>query len=713
MARVPDYSAPEVSPQFIPQASINVNTSPEMFGGRIAQAESQAGGAISEVGKETSATVVALKGLEQETVSRQALNDWQNTQIDAWTQYSQLKGKDALDARPAFEEQMNNSMQDISNNLSPIARRDFLNGANFQAFRLKFAAAQHAAQQNVKYMTDTAQSSVDIAQRNLATTAFANDPTAVSANITSIKTHVADMGEMNGWSFEEVKAHTDAALDKAQAGRAQVLFQQNPQGTLTALRNDPAQFEGLSDVTRAKLISSMTKGLKAAALANPGSMGAVIGGDKNEGTLGEDAAPAASGESAATTTNDGSPAQQVFGPAGSDESAGKFYEHLRAPVQMAADAGAPPLTTYGIAQDTTSLTNFDQDRKLVAGAPPGAQIPLQQSIAAKWQTLSADPAGYLSRQSPDTYSAVLDGLNKNPAGLPAAIAAQDRMYDALHVAPEDRSVLSVSTSQKMVSQLNAAPIPQSLDGLQKMEANTGANWGRVYGDLVRRGNLPVQFQAIMSLQSPMLRDTLARSYTTGEVGKENIKKDFEKIIPDYPTATKEINRELSTSEWRNFTGSMAATGVPDSVIAGYQDGARRLAYQMIVDGKDASAAASDARKAFTDQYRFIDKARVPSDMYHNIDNRATDALVNLKAEDLSIPAANPTDDLSKQYLIGVRAAGRWITNQDSSGMVRQDSDGRIVRLKNGSPLTVPFTWPAQGAATPHPTTSSLTGGPVL
>ena len=194
MARVPDYSSPQVSPENIPEARFSVQSSPEMFGARIGQAESQFGAQASEVGKESFATAIALKGLEQETASREALNGWQNQQIDAWTAYSQLKGKEALDARPAFEAQMNDSMQDIAGKLSPIAARDFLQGANFQAFRLKFAAAQHASQQNVKYMSDTSEAAITTAQRNMESTAFVNDPNAIQANVNAIKSESQKIG---------------------------------------------------------------------------------------------------------------------------------------------------------------------------------------------------------------------------------------------------------------------------------------------------------------------------------------------------------------------------------------------------------------------------------------------------------------------------------------------------------------------------------------
>ena len=510
-----------------------------------------------------------------------------------------------------------------------------------------------------------------------------------------------------------MQVHQQNALSKAQVGRAQVMFQQNPQGTLNALEQHPEQFEGLDDVARAKLISGFRKAVKGAALANPGSMGAVIGGDKYTGAVADDAAtptqlpgeepaqaPAApsSGEAPAGTVA----LDQVF-PGSSPEEEDKegFYASLLHPAQAAQAAGALPLTTYSIAQDTAAYTTFDQDQKLVSTATPQIAPTMQQAIAAKWQQLSTDPAGYVQQQNPDIANMVADGLTKNPAALPAAIEMQDRIYDALHIAPNERAILSVPAAQSIVSKLNSDQIPASVDNLEKMETQYGTNWPRIYNDLVRRGNLPVQFQAMMSIEDPRLRDSLARSYSTGETGKENLKKDFTTLLPDYPGALKAVNTELASSDWRNFAGSLSVSGVPDSSIAGYQDSVRRLTYQQILDGATATEAASSARKAFTDQYDFIDKARVPKAVSGVIQTHADGMLGALKADDLNIPAPNPTDDMRQQYLIGVRSAGRWITNQDGSGMVRQDSDGRVVRMKDGAPMTVPFTWPAAGAATPY------------
>ena len=701
MPVVPTYNAPEVAPQAEPAQPIRMNVDANMFGGNVGQAIQKLGATGEQSADEMYRVQLAMKGLEQEAAARDALNKWQSAAFDANEQFRQLKGKDAVDAYDGYKQSVYQSMNDAKEGLSPIAQRDFATAANFMGGRLLMAATSHSASQNVKYMGDTYTDQIYNNTKMLP--AFVGDGKTTQAMFRSTDAAIDDLSKMNGWSSEQTDKYRNDTYNKIQTGRATVMFNQDPKGTLQKIANpeDPT-FQGLDPVQRVKLEALFTRQLKSKAVAQPGSMGASLG--QKTSPVATNVAGEAS-EASEAPEEGGAPGEEApLSSSGfttnADEDKQDFLTQITEPVSKAHAAGATVTDQFGIAQDTTAFTTHAQDMAAVASASGPTKQVVAQAVTAKYGMLDRDPANYVYGNNPDIDKFVGQGLEKGDAlSMSWGVHLLDNTYDKLGQPMNNRPVLTVADSQNEVSKLTQLGGTQGIARLEQMSKDQGVLWPRIYNDLVTQGNLPVPYRVAMSMDDMQSREQLGRAYS-GQTDKE-----FKLALPAgkketdvLPTISSTIAKDsLPDGTLGKFTASLVASGASTADVTAYKSVVERLAWQKTLEGSSPTDAAEQAIKAVAGKYTFLDKARIPNDVADIVQNNAQVTLDDLKADKIAIP---PYGSDSDTYLRSVKYGGYWKTNQDETGIIRMDGVGRIVRDKQGNPLTVPFHFPAQGSAKP-------------
>jgi hypothetical protein len=315
--------------------------------------------------------------------------------------------------------------------------------------------------------------------------------------------------------------------------------------------------------------------------------------------------------------------------------------------------------------------------------------------------LKEDPATWVATYNP-AIAAQQAASTQSPAAFEQYATATLAEQERLGVLPAATHVLGTTQAQGIVQRIMANPetAPQAMKQLQ---AQSGAAWPLLWHDLVTTGKMPAAYQAVGALDNEADGNLLARAL--GETAKSE--KTWETILPS--TARHDIRTAIEgDSGVNNLFLSLVRSGASGEQIAGIKGAIETLAYAKHFYQQDASrSAAEHAARSFTDKYEFMPNggARVPAPVFNTVATNAAQRLAGLETGGIMVPqaltqtpaipgAATPDD-----YMRVLKANPTWVTSPKADGIRLMDPQGRLVKYRDGTPVTVRFDEPPLSSAT--------------
>lgn len=353
------------------------------------------------------------------------------------------------------------------------------------------------------------------------------------------------------------------------------------------------------------------------------------------------------------------------------------------------------------AADLPGWTKRLNDLKSDISAPaPSASGYAEQSNTYKMMSNAADaytkqlyndPSGTLVSKDPILTGLLNDGL-KDPTKLGSFIDASIARQDAVQVPKAYQAALPQNVAVSMANSITTDPA-SAPDTFNKLQQQSGAHWPAVYQSLVTQGKLPAYYQAVGQLGADpeTANDAKLLARWAGEDTKGKTDKDLmgDKVANDMKTnvAADPGVQSLMTSLYRSGASRIQVDDTLHSI--------QSLAFAKQYYNKDP-AAAQNAIQAFTSKYEFMPNggARVPANVFDAVTKNAETAVATL--ENKAVAPAQYTTGFHGQpkpdeYFNWVKNSPTWVTSPHEDALILKDPQDRIVRDKDGKPITVPFS----------------------
>lgn len=330
----------------------------------------------------------------------------------------------------------------------------------------------------------------------------------------------------------------------------------------------------------------------------------------------------------------------------------------------------------------------------------------RRAVEARGDALQADPAQYA--QADPAVRAAAQAQRDNPsdpalmtAYAEATLAAQAR----LGVPEQNRRILSVQNAAALAGQIARADpgaenggMASQLNGLRQLY---GAQWPRVFGELVRNG-LPAEYQVLANIPTEAARADFQRALY-GMKQRGGIQQ-YSQAIPERERQAIERDVDMRLEAFRTSTFAGQQVGAAE-VYSTYRDGTRLLAMYYALNGMDgATAVRTAADRVLNDKYEFSGGARVPRMLNDGTPlgmarvQRSIDYLMrNLKPEDVATPDSRDPSlpaEVRRDTMWRAAQRGVWVPNADDSGLILManwEGGGRIpVRRADGSVIQLRF-----------------------
>jgi Transglycosylase SLT domain len=253
MAREPYEAYPTVTPTGPSPVKLDIQSSPADFGSLEAQGMERLAGGLQTTSGNLGQAAFAMQAMNNETAARDASNSFMQSAGQAWAQYGTLQGKAAADAYPQFAESLKALQDQHSNALgNPQAKNDFLNASSYMLNRLTLMASTHAASQQQAYWKQSHVANVE----NMTNSGvlMQNDPGFVDTAAKSVADSVDQIGQMEGWDGERVKAETSNAVGRYYHTVIASQALNNPQAAAATLARARPMMDGASIAESERLL---------------------------------------------------------------------------------------------------------------------------------------------------------------------------------------------------------------------------------------------------------------------------------------------------------------------------------------------------------------------------------------------------------------------------------------------------------------------------
>lgn len=367
--------------------------------------------------------------------------------------------------------------------------------------------------------------------------------------------------------------------------------------------------------------------------------------------------------------------------------------------------------------------------RTLAAATPGTAAPdsdaespeayrLRTQVLAQFQKvvqerqgkLATDPAGYVSSQP--SVAAALAAVRAAPND-PTAQAAYNNatlaVQTSLGVPENQQHLLTLADARTLTNKLTTVDpskgdMGQALAGVAQQY---GSAWPKVFGDLVKLGKLPGDYQVLAAMPDPVARTDFQRALaaTSAKGGVAQLKED----VP--PAAVQAIDSGLDDSI-ADFRRTASVPGLSSNVAltATVRDSVKTLAYYYAMQSGDGVAALKKAADAVINSKYDFDGGtmRVPKGMLPAAETATSNLQASLKPGDLAPMAADtqatapmaavdtPGMSVEQRQAVTLRAAqrGSWVPNEDDSGLVLVGklASGAMIQMRraDGSRIELPF-----------------------
>jgi hypothetical protein len=409
------------------------------------------------------------------------------------------------------------------------------------------------------------------------------------------------------------------------------------------------------------------------------------------------------------------------------EEADARYEKMHAYLEK--DTGAylhPAVETEGPGEPPSeSFAALYKQQKQAAAANEVRRKEKEQMLTGP----NADPAQYTQSHPSVAGPFAAVGAAIRSGDPKAASAAYERyafaqldLQSYLGVPDDQQHVLTrlnaISTTEAMLKSQD----PQL--ALKQQKDMSGKAWPSVYRDLVTMGGLPPSFQAINLLgNDPASAKDAALLSTYLREAPKDIKELEKNLGGPKPLADIRTNIAANTTV-KAFDAAMEEQGLSVAQRGGMINAIEQLAQAKILFSQggpqlDAATAANAAAAAITGRFNFDavpGKVMIPNAAAPTVAANARVLLRQLAEhpENLNIPSSHylrPTGEQwlpeqmptaadqphgllpAQTYVDLIHANPHWVTNPAGNGMLLRDSDYKLVRYRDGSPVEVRFDAP--------------------
>lgn len=392
--------------------------------------------------------------------------------------------------------------------------------------------------------------------------------------------------------------------------------------------------------------------------------------------------------------------QQHFVSAYGAEEGARQYEVYAGTQQMAGD----------IAKMRT-MPNEEIGAFLAQNAPqPGAGYDIaakrfgvmQQSAAAVLKMRDDDPATFVLKSSPQVSQAYTSLQSSFNGGSLQQQQASARAYADASIAEQKRlgigqprllsKAYSDAVQQQFIGSVGGEDVAQKIQGLSNLWGNY---WPTVYKQLIADKALP---PTAIVIGSGMTGAAAADMAMASKYKEDDILAGF----PDGKAVKKDVGERL-VKQMEEFRLTMVGSDGNPRTVGGldtynlFYAQTEKLALYYVSQGmseKDAVKKAADA--TVLGRYEVISQYgpyRVPkTENVSKVTDGAHYAIVNLKAEDIAMPATMRQDGFVRtDVLKNVKRKGYWVTSPNEDGLVLFNADTRAPVLRgDGQPIA--YTW---------------------
>lgn len=302
-----------------------------------------------------------------------------------------------------------------------------------------------------------------------------------------------------------------------------------------------------------------------------------------------------------------------------------------------------------------------------------------------------DPAAFTIRHFDNIAQAFAEADN-DPRKLSQAVSQSLELQRQVGVPEAKRRALPKDYAANEVAAFQSLPAEKAADRLASLQAQFGAAWPAVFKDLSQAGlpDFTIVLGAADRSDQAQFRQALIEANRMG-------KSQLENLIPT--SARTQLSQQVDL-ELDEFIRTL-----PPRQAALYRNAIEQVASFNAAKGKDVEQAAHEAARDILKNYSIHDGYRVPVAFDGEKVAAGLEQIKgNLDKYNILVPGSN-NPNLHETYrkeqtLVALAARGRWLTNEDESGVYLAYPNGvpvQIVSSKSGRPriLEIKFT-EAQG-----------------
>lgn len=225
MVRVPEYT-PNVSLRPAYQSGVDVRANPDHFGAGIGRGMQQAAQGMSRL----AGSLQAVKDLEDETIARQSRNEYMRERdalmYDPEAGYMNTQGRNALDQRGVFSENMRKLREKYASKLTPSQQRIFSNAIETLELDASRSAMIHNGSELKKFV---AQEGVAAAE-NFRVEALrnVNNPAMADKYLSAGLLELRELGRKQGLSPEVQDQMERTFISEARYNSALMIAEDDP-----------------------------------------------------------------------------------------------------------------------------------------------------------------------------------------------------------------------------------------------------------------------------------------------------------------------------------------------------------------------------------------------------------------------------------------------------------------------------------------------------
>lgn len=211
-----------------PLQSQQIQTSPDQFGGEIAQGVGQLAQGVQQARNSVGDVAMRQLDLQRETnANNQYANNFSPALRDVYSKYYALQGKDAVDQLPDFQKQIQDLQQTQRGQLQdPIAQRMFDQVSTRRVQMELDGMARYADQQNKVYQQQASDGMVKSFQQQAVDKW--NDPIVFNGMAQSVAVERMSHAAATGQPVEYAKATIAQDISKMWTDRLQMMANQDP-----------------------------------------------------------------------------------------------------------------------------------------------------------------------------------------------------------------------------------------------------------------------------------------------------------------------------------------------------------------------------------------------------------------------------------------------------------------------------------------------------